>query len=260
VQIIEESSVKIDKKPIFSPRSIKSAPKKNEYFTSIHEEAILKYAVSTDRHEKTVLYTSLIQPTFNEMVDKIVFTYKFTSLPNIDDLKQECKVWLVTILDKFDGSKGSKAFSYFSVITKNWFIHKVKKYSSGKEVPLEEITQEFEEDNLFVTNGYDESREKKEFWIALWQEIDGWDTSNLKSNERKVYESIKIILKEPENIEIFNKKAIYLYVRELTGLSTKQIVISLKKFKNRYNYFISKWNKGAVVHLKGDSNEQRETS
>ncbi len=134
---------------------IKPAPKlikkKNEYFTKLHEEAILKYAVSTDRHEKSVLYETLIQPAFNEMVDKIVFTYKFTSLPNIEDLKDECKIWLTTILDKFDVSKGSKAFSYFSVITKNWFIHKVKKNSNGREVGLEDISQEFEEENLFVS-------------------------------------------------------------------------------------------------------------
>ena len=69
----------------------------------------------------------MLQPAFSEMVDKIVFTYKFTTLPNIDLLREECKIWLMTILDKFQPDKGHKAFSYFSVITKNWFIHKVKK-------------------------------------------------------------------------------------------------------------------------------------
>ena len=113
----------------------------------------MKYAVSTDKYEKSILYEKLIGPAFNEMVDKIVFTYKFTSLPNIEDLKDEFKIWLTTILDKFDASKGSKAFSYFSVITKNWFIHKVKKNSNGREVGLEDISQEFEEENLFVLNG-----------------------------------------------------------------------------------------------------------
>ena len=76
---------------------------------------------------KTKLYSSLIQPAFSELVDKIVYTYKFNNLPNIDYLKDDCKVWLTTILNKYDPNRGSKAFSYFSVITKNWFIHKVKK-------------------------------------------------------------------------------------------------------------------------------------
>jgi DNA-directed RNA polymerase specialized sigma subunit len=203
---------------------------------------------------------TLIQPAFNEMVDKIVFTYKFTSLPNIEDLKEECKIWLTTILDKFDASKGSKAFSYFSVITKNWFIHKVKKNSSGREVGLEDISQEFEEDNLFVLNEYDETREKREFWVALWTEIDSWDTTSLKLNEKKVYEAIRLILKDPESIEIFNKKAIYLYIRELTGLTTKQIVMGLKKFKTKYVLFVQKWNRGSITHLKVQENGEQEAT
>ena len=97
------------------------------YFTEVHEAAIVEYCSSNCNERKSELYVSFIQPTFNEMVDKIVYSYHFTSLANIDDLRAECKAWLVTILDKFDPNKGSKAFSYFSVVTKNWFIHKVKK-------------------------------------------------------------------------------------------------------------------------------------
>ena len=99
----------------------------NNYFNQDHEDAIVRYALSEDNRERTILYVKFIEPAFNEMVDKIVFTYKFTTLPNIEELRSECKIWLTTILDKFDPTSGSKAFSYFSVITKNWFIHKVKK-------------------------------------------------------------------------------------------------------------------------------------
>ena len=106
---------------------------KNHYFTKVHEEAIIKYANTMDRELRTQLYIEYIQPAFDQMVDKIVYTYRFTSLPNIDYLKDDCKVWLTTILNKYDPSKGSKAFSYFSVVTKNWFIHKVKKNQKPKE-------------------------------------------------------------------------------------------------------------------------------
>ena len=101
--------------------------RKNHYFTQVHEDAIVQYAKSNSIEERTELYSKFIEPAFSEMVDKIVFTYKFTNLPNIDYLRDECKIWLMTILDKYDPSKGSKAFSYFSVITKNWFIHKPHK-------------------------------------------------------------------------------------------------------------------------------------
>ena len=101
--------------------------RRNEYFTKVHETAVIKYAQSASKEEKTYLYVNYIQPAFNEMVEKIVYTYKFNNLPNINVLKEDCKIWLTTILDKYDPTRKSKAFSYFSVITKNWFIAKIKK-------------------------------------------------------------------------------------------------------------------------------------
>ena len=214
------------------------------YFTKVHEEAIVKYASSDSREEKTKLYVDLINPAFNEMVDKIVYTYKFTNLPNIDDLKAECKVWLTTILDKFDPAKGSKAFSYFSVITKNWFIHKVKRTAlqNKREVYYDEIPKDMEQNHLSTTNMYFEIREAKEFWTSLWGEIEDWDKLATKPNEKKVIDAIRILLTDPDAIEIFNKKAIYLYIREITNLNTKQVLNSLNKFRFEYAIFKKKWN------------------
>ena len=119
---------------------------KRLYFTKVHEEAIIKYAISTDRYERGVLYKTLIGPAFKEMVNKIIYTYKFNSLPNIEVLSEECQIWLTTILAKFDPEKGHKAFSYFSVITKNWFIQKVKKNSKRlkREVKCDDVYNQIE--------------------------------------------------------------------------------------------------------------------
>ena len=76
----------------------------------------------------------------------------------------------------------------------------------------------------------------------------------MKENEERIYKSIIILFKDSPNIEIFNKKAIYLYMREMTGLSTKQIVIGLKKFKMKYNYFVQRWNRGSITHIQGKIN------
>lgn len=180
------------------------------------------------------------------MVDKIVFTYKFTDLPNIDYLRDECKIWLMTILEKFDPSKGSKAFSYFSVITKNWFIHKVKKQQkrSKKEVDYGSIPKRYEEEFLSTNESYVTNREEEEFWNLFYSELKSWDTSQMKDNDIKVYKAINILFESKEDIEIFNKKAIYLYLREITGLNTKQIVNSLKKFRKKYSTFKQDWEKG----------------
>lgn len=218
----------------------------NDYFTKKHEQAIIDYVQSDDREKKTQLYVQYIEPAFNEMVDKIVFTYKFTTLPNIESLRQDCKIWLVTVLDKYDPNSGSKAFSYFSVITKNWFIHKVKKTSeqTKREVDFEEIIKKSNHSALIIENQYFAQREQDEFWQHLWSEIDSWNDLDMKSNEQKVVEAIKILLKEPEAIEIFNKKAIYLYLREITGLNTKQIVNNLNRIKIRYKEFKNNWDQG----------------
>jgi len=213
------------------------------YFTQVHEDAILKYAASSCRKEKTKLYVELIQPAFNEMVDKIVFTYKFTTLPNIDELRDDCKIWLTTILGKYDVSKKSKAFSYFSVITKNWFIHKVKQRAkrAKREVDYDDAIKELTFEQIVYYDTHEKDREKKEFWEHLELEMDGWGTNDMNENERKVYNAIRTILNSVEEIEIFNKKAIYLYLREITGMNTKQIVTQLNKFRKKYKLFKEDW-------------------
>ena len=226
----------------------RSKRKKNLYFTEVHEKAVLEYASSTDLRRKTVLYEELLQPAFGEMVDKIVYTYKFITLPNIDDLRAECKTWLTTILDKYDPNRGRKAFSYFSVITKNWFIHKVKKKSkrAQREINYENVFNETENINFVVHNPYHNTREKEEFWSILLSELDGWKQLELKTNERKVLLAIEDLISHIDDIEIFNKKAIYLYLREISGLNTKQIVSGLSNIRKRYAEFKSKWNDGEI--------------
>jgi|TARA_R110002020_G_scaffold72542_9_gene186677 hypothetical protein len=219
--------------------------KSKQYFTQVHEDAILEYISCEDREKRNIIYRDVIQPVFLEMINKIVFTYKFTSLPNVNSLKNECEIHLITILSNFDAAKGSKAFSYFSVITKNWFIAKVKKTAIQlrREANFEDISKASETEFLTTYNNYDQIREKKEFMDHLWKEIYVWDGQNLKENERKVLEAIKILLSDPDAIEIFNKKAIYLYIREITNLNTKQVLNSLNRFRSDYGSFKKKWNK-----------------
>jgi len=222
--------------------------KVRHYFTKDHEDAIVKYARSNSRDEKQQLYIEWIRPAFHELVNKIVYTYKFSNLPNIEFLMEECKLWLTTILDKYDPDKGSKAFSYFSVITKNWFIHKVKKNATKvrREINFDDINHGLEQKFLSEDEVYITQREYDEFWGSFKEEVSSWHTLNLKPNERKVLKAIDILFDSSDDIEIFNKKAVYLYLRELTGLNTKQVVSSLTKLRARYKTFRSDWNDGKI--------------
>ena len=68
----------------------------------------------------------------------------------------------------------------------------------------------------------------------------------MKPNERRIVEAIKILMQDPDGIEIFNKTAIYLYIREITGLNTKQIVTNLQKVRMRYLEFKGDWDSGNI--------------
>jgi len=224
--------------------------RKNYYFTIVHEEAIVSYCNTQDPRTRNDLYKQYIGPVFDEMVDKIVYTYRFTTLPNIDALRDDCKNWLITILDKYDPNKGSKAFTYFSVVTKNWFIHQVKKTSkkSKREVLLEDFYIESKEGShhqqaLIERNTVIEDQIKFEFFIHLKQEVDSWHLLPLKPNEKKTVQAIQVLFEDAEKIDIFNKKAIYLYIREITGLNTKQVVSSLNRIRKRYREFKEEWDK-----------------
>ena len=220
---------------------------KNHYFTKDTEQAIINYCGTDDLSVRSRLYVEDIQPAFNELVDKIVYTYKFTSLENVDVLKDDCKIWLTTILSKFDPTQGTKAFSYFSVVTKNWLTHKAKKQTqkNRREINYDTMVKEVEiadnENGDFLSE-----IEEKEFWIFLLREVEGWQNLKLKGNDQKVLDAVLTLMKNIEDIEIFNKKAVYLYMREITGLNTKQIVGCLNKMRARFRIFKEKWDRGEI--------------
>ncbi len=134
------------------------------------------------------------------------------------------------------------------MITKNWFIHKTKKNARSikREVHFDDLTSDLECEFMSIENHYMQMREQQEFWNNFWYEVKNWEKMKLKENERKVLEAIKILFETSDQIEIFNKKAIYLYIREITGLNTKQVVNNLNKMRVRYRIFKRKWTRGDI--------------
>mgnify|MGYP003124403051 FL=1 len=90
-------------------------------------------------------------------------------------------------------------------------------------------------------------QEREQFWASLLTEVDKWSKVPLKPNEQKVIDAVLTLLNNVEQIEIFNKKAIYLYLREITGLNTKQIVSCLNKIRIKYRNFKQKWDDGEIM-------------
>jgi len=218
----------------------------NYYWTKEHEDAIVEYPTA-NQVRRNELYNKLLSYAFDQMIDNIVFTYKFTYLPNIVSLKEECKHDLIKILTKFDPNRGSKAFAYFSVITKNNFIHLVKKYArvnvAFRHLNTASGSKIFHYKNLTVDHEYENARnssEKLEYYlndIENWK----WEMDSFTDNEKKVYEAFVQIYQNADKLEIVNLKAIRLYLKEITGLNSKEITSAILKMKNLYLEMKNLW-------------------
>ena len=176
---------------------------KKHYFTAITEQAIIDYCATECLSQRTKLYIEHIQPAFDELVNKIVYTYKFNSLENIESHKDECKIWLTTILGKFKPDNGAKAFSYFSVVTKNWFTHKAKKQNqkNRREVHYDTMIREIETMPANSSDFYTEL-ETKEYWERLLSEVKKWQNLPLKPNEEKVLSAVLTLMENIDQIDI----------------------------------------------------------
>ena len=126
------------------------------------------------------------------------------------------------------------------------FIHKVKKRGKKNktEIEITNMPKELELKYISTINPYPKEREHEEFFLFLKTEINSWERPGMKINEEKVLNAIRILFESAEDIEIFNKKAIYLYMREITGLNTKQVVNNLNKMRVKYRVFKEKWERG----------------
>jgi len=224
--------------------------KKSNYFNDDTEAAIIAFQNEEDTEQRKKIYVEGVQPSFAKLVENIIFVYKFHTIGNIDALKNDCISFLFENLRKFDGSKGHKAFSYFNVVAKNWFIQRVKthKKKSRSDVPFDStVLAALEKDNhQAVVVSYEDQIVQDEYITLLKEEIESWRNRFDKHQERKVLEAVILLLSNPDLISIYNKKGIYLYIREITGLNTKQVVTNLSKLKKKYNLFKKRYYSGEM--------------
>jgi hypothetical protein len=229
--------------------SLLPLPESKNYFDDLTQASITKFQNESDIEKRKEIFVTEIRPAFEKLIENIIFVYKFHSLGSLDLLKADAISFLFENLYKFDGSRGSKAFSYFNVIAKNYFIQKVKVYKkkNKSDVPFDQtMLNNLEQERSDLVYSYEEESIKKEFLILLKEEIKTWRNKFDKVQEKKVLEAVIILLENPDVISIQNKKGIYLYLREITGLCTKQIVTNLGKLRRKYKRFCCSYWDGKI--------------
>lgn len=223
---------------LLQPMSIKKRkPKKAKklYFGPEVEEAIIRYNESTDSHERSTIYNNEIKYAFEKLVENIIHTFKFyyTDGEEFKTVQHDVVTFLIEKLPRFTKDKG-KAFSYFSIVAKNYLI--LNNNKNFKKLVDTTDAASVEDTLTTPSAGIDIER-------FFSQYIDYWDNNLdqqfVKKQERQVAAAIVELFRRKDNIEIFNKKALYVYIREMSNASTQQITRVIKVMKEKHKRLLS---------------------
>ena len=223
-----------------------------QYFTLDTDASIERFQDAETDEEKHRIFDEEIRPAFEKLIENLMYVYRFYILGNPETLKRECLTDLYSTIGKYDASKSndpkkktSKAFSYFNMVTRNWFIARSRENSkrnrNESELSSDLDHEMIKNDPSMIVSPYEEEIERKELWLEFYKALDFWRGQLKKKNDRQVLEAIIFVMKNVETVAIYNKKAVYIYLRDLTGLNTKQIVASLKKIKGLYNEWYERY-------------------
>ena len=210
---------------------------KKQYFTSDTDAAIKEYLASSNQDERNHIFKTRIWYAFYKLAENLIHTFKFyyTEVDDLEDLKHEVICFLLEKLDYFKPEKGTKAFSYFSIVGKNYLIlYNNNNYKKKKATT--DVMSADEDDGVLYQLGRDKRKQDiKDFIDYLTEYIDKHMFILFKKDkDRKVADAINVLFKRRENLEIFNKKALYIYIREMTGVETPVITKVTKVLKKLY--------------------------
>ena len=232
-----------------------SKTKSRIYFSSETEEAIIAYNSSNDESFKRKIYRNSIRTPLRSLTEAVIHKYKYYKTGiEFADLIDDCEGFLVIQFSKLRPDKG-KAFSYLTVILRNYLTAQSKKTSRVHSIPIEIDNDWFVDDNMhyqyreaFLPRNASEIGEENEeidlFINKLMNAIQiliEFPQESITEKDKIVFDALISTVKYHKVIGIFNKKYLLFILREITGLKTKSISQSLKKLEGFYADFKKKY-------------------
>ena len=227
-------------------KKIVKKKKRKVYFGQEVQDAIIEYNSSNSDGERNIIYGTRIHAAFDKLAENIINTFKFTYFDyGFNDIKHEVVAFMVMNIHKYDHTKGSKAFSYFSVVAKNYLIlhnnnnYKKLKTHDGMDVLDRHRSKDSNYESDFVT---------------LTNEIIEYFDSNMntifkKDRDLRIGYAIIDLMKQRDDIENFNKKALYILIREMTDVETAHITSVVNVLKKHYKKLLNTYHKtGTITH------------
>jgi hypothetical protein len=219
------------------------------YFTKDTEDAIIEYNAATDIQIREDIYNNKIKHPFEKLVENIFNTFKFSYFETGPlDVQKETVAHLVSNMHKFEAGKG-KAFSYFSIIAKHYLIALNNSVYKRRNQHVE-IGEEHDEHTvqLQTEDKHYKDAEMKEFMnlmIMFWE--NNVNKIFTKQRDLDIANAVIELFRNSDRIDAFNKKALYLYIREISSCKTQQITKVINKMKQyQSNISRSYMNKGSI--------------
>ena len=212
------------------------------YFNKDTQAAIMEYQDMKCLKEKEKLYNEKIHEAFEKLAESLIFVYGFkTGQDNIDSIKTDCVSFLYETIRKWDPSRGTKAFSYFNVVAKNWLIINSRQYRKNvlRNVSLSDVESMSKKDkNAIASSQIVESPDKimidGERREEIMKVLSVIKKRVNKENEKLCINAIVAVFEKIDQLDFLNKRAIYVYVREISGLTPKKLSVAMSSIRKHY--------------------------
>ena len=224
---------------------VKPKPKKKLYFGPEVQDAIIRYNTNPENYGlRNKIYKDEIHSAFDKLAENIINTFKFTYFDYpFQDVKHEVVAFMVMNMHKYDHTKGSKAFSYFSVVAKNYLIlHNNNNYKKLKTHDGMDVLDRHRANDGSIQSDF----------TTFTNEIinyfdDNMNTIFKKDRDLKIGYAIVDLMKQRDDIENFNKKAIYILIREMTDVETAHITSVVNTLKKHYKKLQNTYHKSGSI-------------
>ena len=227
----------------------KRRKKSKNYFTQETEDYIVKYNnldPVEDSEKRSRIYETHIHYAFFKLTQNIIHTFKFyhTEVSNLEHLQHEIITFLLSKIHLFDPTRGAKAYSYFGTIVKRWLIlYNTKNYKKKiNKVGVEVLTGE--NSTHVYTQGDEKVKSDLDKYVDIFVDHVSENIFELfpKKNDAQIADAILELFRKRETLEVFNKKALYIYIREMVDVKTPKITKIADKlhgiFKEQYIFYL----------------------
>ena len=227
--------------------------KSKVYFTMDTEQAIIEYNKTTDQRTRNKLYSERIQYAFEKLAENILNTFKFSYFDvSKEDVQMEVVSTLIEKIHMFQEGKG-KAFSYFSIVAKNHLILKNNgNYKRFKKTALlSEMPETWNPENDFKEVEFgEELNEFKELMLKYWDQ--NLTRVFTKKRDIQIADAVLELFRRSQHIENFNKKHLYLLIREMTDCKTHYITKVVNEMKKHQTQMLNDYFDKGMITSKSD--------